>query len=258
MKRILLALLLLATPFESACVSTRSSVDAIEAAVADPRRSDADRKRDETSKPVAVLTFFGVEPGMRVLDLLSGGGYYSEILSRAVGPDGTVVAQNSDVYAEYDGEEIAERYRDDRLSNVERLRSNPPDLKLGSESFDLVLMIMTYHDIYYVSEADPKHPKIDRDHFLAQVHRCLRPGGVLAVVDHAARRGTGRDAAQDLHRIDEEFAREDIEAAGFVFDGASDLLRNPDDDRTMLVFDDRIRRRTDRFVYRFIKPKSLE
>ena len=258
MKRILPAFFLLAAPFQGACVSARSSVDAIEAAVADPRRSDADRERDATSRPAAVLGFFGLEPGMRVLDLLSGGGYYSEILAYAVGPHGTVVAHNSDVYLEYDREEIAGRYRDDRLANVERLNSNPPDLKLGDEDFDMVLMIMVYHDLYYVSEANPTHPKIDRDRFFAQVFRCLRSGGVLAVVDHSARRGTGKEAAQELHRIDEEFARRDFEAAGFVFDGASDVLRNPNDERTMEVFDDRVRRRTDRFVYRFIKPGARE
>lgn len=232
---------------------TGSSEGAIETAMANARRSDADRKRDLTSKPAAVLGFFGVTRGMRVLDLLSGGGYYSEVLSHAVGPEGGVVAHSNDIYEEYSGKEIAERYRDDRLPNVERLVSNPPDLKLGNEAFDMVLMAMVYHDVYYVSVSDPKHPKIDRDLFFEEIHRCLKPGGILAVVDHSAVVGTGEAAAQDLHRIDEAFARRDIEAAGFVFDAESNLLRNPDDDRTMLVFDERIRRKTDRFVYRFKK-----
>ena len=106
-----------------------------------------------------------------------------------------------------------------------------------------------------MSKADPKHPKIDRDRFFAQIHRSLKPGGLLAIVDHSARQGTGSSSAQDLHRIDENFARKDIESAGFVFDGESSVLRNPDDDRLLPVFDERIRRKTDRFVYRFVKPK---
>jgi predicted methyltransferase len=126
-------------------------------------------------------------------------------------------------------------------------------LKLGSEAFDMILMILVYHDIYYVSESNPKHPEIDRARFLAQIHRALKAGGVLAVVDHSAKPGTGKRAAQDLHRIGESFAKKDIESAGFVFDGESNVLRNPDDDRTTLVFEERIRRKTDRFVYRFIK-----
>ena len=141
-----------------------------------------------------------------------------------------------------------------RKSLAERL--DAPDLKLGDEAFDMVLMIMTYHDIYYVSESNPKHPKIDRDHYFAQIHRSLKPGGILAIVDHSAKRGTEQRAAQGLHRIDEAFAKKDIEAAGFVFDAELNALRNSDDERTMLVFDDRIRRRTDRFVYRIIKAKA--
>jgi predicted methyltransferase len=230
----------------------------LQAAVANSGRSDADRERDKTGKPALVLGFFGTKPGMRVLDLLSGGGYYSEILSHAVGPKGEVVAHVNDIYEQYNREEISRRYGGDRLPNVERLVSNPPELKLPVEAFDVVLMVMTTHDIYYVSEANPVHPKIDRGRFFAQIHRSLRPAGVLAIVDHAASSGTGSEAAQDLHRIDEEFARRDIEAAGFVFDGESGVLRNPADDRTMVVFDDRIRRRTDRFVYRFIKEEARE
>ena len=253
MKRILLAFLLSATAITSAAIPARSSQGEIEAAVSDPRRSEADRARDETSKPVEVLGFFGVEPGMRVLDLLSGGGYYSEILAYAVGSEGRVVAHTNDIYEKYQGKEISERYRDDRLPNVERLISNDPQLKLGSEAFDMILMVLVYHDVYYISESNPKHPEIDRDRFFAQIHRALKPGGILAIVDHSAESGTGKNAAQELHRIDESFAKADIESAGFVFARESNVLRNPDDDRSMLVFDDRIRRKTDRFVYRFLK-----
>jgi predicted methyltransferase len=250
------ASILLAMTMETSVACAQSSDNPIELAVADTRRSEADRERDSISKPIAVLSFFGVKPGMHVLDLLSGGGYYSEILSYAVGQSGGVVAHTNDIYDKYHREEIVKRYRDNRLPNVRRLSSNPPDLKLGSETFDMVVMIMVYHDVYYVSESNPRHPRIDRDRFFAQVRRCLKPGGILAIVDHSAKSGTGTAAAQDLHRIDQEFARKDIEAAGFKFDGESNVLRNSHDDRTVLVFDDRIRGRTDRFVYRFIKTKD--
>jgi predicted methyltransferase len=253
MKRVLAVLILLTTPMGCELVAAQSSENTIKEAVANAERSDADRERDGTSKPAEVLSFFRLKSGMSVLDLLSGGGYYSEILSYSVGAEGKVVAHTNDIYEKYHGQEIARRYRSDRLPNVKRLISNPPDLMLPSETFDIVLMVMTYHDIYYISEFNPKHPKIDRDRFFMQIQRCLKPGGILAVVDHAAKLGTGKDSAQDLHRIDEEFARKDIEAAGFVFDGESRVLRNPNDDRTLVVFDESIRRRTDRFVYRFVK-----
>jgi predicted methyltransferase len=255
-KGVLLASLLTVTAIGSAAVPARSAQSGIEAAVSDQRRNDADRERDETSKPVEVLEFFGVKPGMRVLDLLSGGGYYSEILAYAVGPGGSVVAHTNDIYEKYHAQQIAARYRDNRLPNVDRLISNAPDLKLGSEVFDMILMVLVYHDVYYVSESNPNHPEIDRDRFFAQIHRALKPGGVLAIVDHSARAGTGKRAAQDLHRIDESFARKDIQSAAFVFESESDVLRNPVDDKTMLVFEERIRRKTDRFVYRFIKASA--
>ena len=255
MKFFLAAFMMLTTFLGNSVVTAQSAENAIAEAVASPARSDADRERDKTSLPVAVLNFFGVKPGMRVLDLLSGGGYYAEILSYVVGPDGEVVAHTDEVYERYSGEEIARRYRDDRLPNVTRLISNPPNLKLPTETIDIVLMVMVYHDIYYVSEANPKHPRIDRDRFFAQIRRSLKPGGVLAIIDHSARWGTGKKSAQDLHRIDEEFARKDIESAGFVFDGETSVLRNSDDDRMLVVFDERILRKTDRFVYRFIKAK---
>lgn len=253
---LLAALALLTTALTGTAVVAQPSQHAIEDAVADPRRSDADRERDKTSRPAAVLDFFGLEPGMRVVDHLSGGGYYSEILSHAVGPDGEVITHTNDIHEKYHAKEIARRYRNDRLPNVTRLISDLPDLELPIETVDIVLMVMTYHDVYYVSEADPRHPKVDRERFFAQIHRCLKPGGILAIIDHSARPGTGKEPAQDLHRIDEEFARRDIESAGFVFDGESKVLRNADDDRTLLVFDERVRRRTDRFVYRFLKPAT--
>ncbi len=257
LKRLLAAFILVTAP-ASVTVVADDSENAIESAVANSGRSDADRERDKTSQPAAVLRFFGLEPGMHVLDLLSGGGYYSEVVSYAVGAQGEVLAHTNDIYEKYLREELAKRYQDARLPNVKRLISNPPNLKLPIETFDMILMILTYHDLYYVSESDPKHPKIDRDRFFAQLHRALKPGGVLGVVDHSAEPGTGKRAAQDLHRVDQEFARSDIEAAGFVFEGESSVLRNPDDDRTMLVFDDQIRRRTDRFVYRLSKAKARE
>ena len=256
MKRTLVAIIFLAISIDSTIAAAQSSEKIIEAAVADARRIDADRERDKTSRPVSVLSFFGAKPGMHVLDLFSGGGYYAEILSYVVGSNGRVVSHNSDLYENYLATEITERYRDSRLSNVERLTSNAPDLKLGDDVFDMILMVMTYHDIYYVSEKDPHHPKVDRDRFFAQVRRSLKPSGILAVIDHSAKPGTGKEAAQELHRIDEAFAKRDIESAGFIFDGKLDALRNSDDDRTMQVFDDRIRRKTDRFVYRFLKAKD--
>ena len=224
--------------------------DAIETAVKNSARSDADRERDTTSKPAEVLSFFGVQPDMTVLDLFSGGGYYSEVLAYIVGPDGRVISHTNKVYESSTGDEASSRFKENRLPNVTRKISEMDNLGLEKASLDMILMVLTYHDIYYSADY---WPKVDRDNFFTQVRDSLKEGGILAVVDHSAIIGAGLGPAQELHRIDEVFAKQDIESAGFVFDGASETLRNPDDARTLGVFDEAIRRKTDRFVYRFIK-----
>jgi len=146
---------------------------------------------------------------------------------------------------------VCPRLAGNRLPNVVALESEFNNLRLGAGNLDMILLVMSYHDIYFV---DDFWPTPGRNYFFAQIHRALKPGGVLAIVDHAAIPGTGITAVQKLHRIDETFARTDIESAGFRFTGATDALRNREDDRTLSVFDDAIRGRTDRFVYRFVKP----
>lgn len=219
-------------------------------AVDNPARSLADRERDKTSKPNIVLNFSGVKPGMKVLDLFAGGGYYSEMLSYAVGPDGQVISQTNAVYEGMTGEEAVARFKNNRLPNVSRVISEIGNLGLKAASLDMVVMVLVYHDIYFSADY---WPKVNRDNFFRQIGDSLKSGGVLVVIDHSAIADTGVSAAQTLHRIDEVFARRDIESEGFVFDGASQALRNPDDARTLSVFDDAIRKKTDRFIYRFIK-----
>jgi len=218
--------------------------------VNNPARSLADRERDKSSKPNAVLNFIGLKPGMKVLDLFAGGGYYSELLSYAVGPDGQVISHTNAVYESSTGEEASRRFKDNRLSNVSRVVSEINNLGLEDSSLDVVLLVLVYHDIYFTADY---WPQVDRDNFFRQIRESLKPGGVLVVIDHSALANTGLSAAQDLHRIDEAFAKQDIESAGFAFDAASDVLQNSNDARTLSVFDEAISRKTDRFVYRFVK-----
>ena len=227
-----------------------SQTNSIEAAVNNPARSQQDRKRDATSKPIEVLQFFGVKPGMKILDYLSGGGYYSEILSYAVGDEGKAVAHTNEAYMKFVGDAITKRFGDGRLPKVTRLTSEVPAMGLGNESYDMILMVMTYHDIYYVADY---WAAVDRENWFHQIHSALKPGGILAIIDHSARAGTGIIAAQNLHRIDEEFSIKDIESAGFTLQASSDILRDVDDHRTVQVFDESIRGKTDRFVHRYLK-----
>jgi len=217
-------------------------------------RTDADRARDAGRKPGEVLAFFAIEPGMTVLDMFSGGGYYTELLSRVVGDDGKVIAHTNQIYARFVGEEATNRYADDRLGNVEILSAENNELGLPSNTYDAVMMVLAYHDIYWVAPENG-WPKIDGPKMLAELHSGLKPGGMLAVVDHYAATGSPPETGGTLHRIDPQIVISEIESAGFVLEARSDVLRNMDDDHSKAMSDPEIRGKTDRFVLKFRKPE---
>jgi predicted methyltransferase len=224
------------------------------AALANTDRPEKDLARDERSNPAHVLEFFEIRPGMRVLDMFSGGGYYSELLSYVVGPEGSVVDHNNSAYAGYLGDEIGDRYANDRLPNVETLMAENNELSLAAEEFDAMLMILAYHDVYY---ANPKGgwPRIDGARMLAELHKALKPGGVLGIVDHYAEAGAPRETGGTVHRIDPGIVIADLTSAGFKLEEKSDKLRNMNDDYSKTVFDPELRGKTDRFILRFRKPE---
>lgn len=225
-----------------------------QAAVSNPNRPAADRARDAGRKPAEVLAFFGIKPGMAVLDLFSGGGYYSELLSYVVGPEGRVVSHSNSAYQNFVGDEFNERHAEGRLPNVEVLMAENNEFELSADTFDAVLLILSYHDIYY---ADPENgwPKIDGPKLLAEIYKGLKPGGVLGIVDHYAEAGSPRETGNSVHRIDPGIVISELEIAGFVLEGKSQILRNMADDYSKIVFDPELRGKTDRFVLRFRKPE---
>jgi predicted methyltransferase len=227
--------------------------DAIANAIANPNRTDADRERDARSKPDAILGLLDLEPGDTVADIFAGGGYYSELIAGVVGPNGTVLLQNNYGYAKWVEKYLQERYIDNQVPPIAVLRSEIDDLKLAPESLDAALMVMSYHDLYYYNP-EVGFPRADVPGFFSQVQAALKPGGKLMIVDHAAVDGTGVESVQKIHRIDEAFARQDLESYGFRYLAGSDALRNPDDPRTELVFGKNIRGKTDRFILLFEKP----
>ena len=211
-------------------------------------RSDEDKARDEARRPAEVLAFLGVEPGMTVMDLLASGGWYTEVLSVAVGPEGAVYAQNPPQLLGFnDGaydKAISARLADNRLPNVIRLDRDIDDTGLAPGTLDVALTALNLHDLHNFSGPEAV------TEMLANVRALLKPGGVLGVIDHYG--DPDRDNTQ-LHRLDVAAALPIIEAAGFEMEN-SDLLRNPDDDRTIMVFDPAIRGKTDRVLYKLTKP----
>ena len=238
----------------SAIGSMPASADAdrIAKTIANESRTAADRKRDSLSKPEAVLGLLDLQEGQAVIDVFAGGGYYSELMAGVVGEQGTVILQNNYGYAKWVEKYLQERYIDHEVLPITVLRSESDDLKLSPSSLDAALMVMSYHDLYYYNP-EAGFERTDVPHFFAQLRTALKPGGKLLIIDHAAPDGSGKSVTQEIHRIDENFARQDIESNGFRLVKASDALRNPDDDRSKNVFDKSIRGKTDRFVLLFEK-----
>ena len=233
---------------------------AIQAAIDSPDRPEADRKRDEGRRPGIVLEFFGVRPGQTIIEYTATGGVTAELLARTVGPKGKVYMQNSPVWLETSGapaeKAIADRLANDRLPNVVRLDKAPEDLGLAPNSVDGAVMNLVFHDMFWMA----KDPSKDVPAILANLYKTLKPGGWVGVVDHAAPIGTGSTMAIDRrgpHRIDEELAKKLFLDAGFKLDKESKLLRNPDDDHQKPFYAPEWREKfTDRFAFRFVKPKG--
>lgn len=243
----LVALFAVATPLRAA---HHEAAPDLAMKLASEDRPAADRARDDGRKPADVIAFLGIEPGMTVVDLIAAGGYYTEVLSHAVGPEGKVYAQNNAYVLQMrDGandKAMTARLAGGRLGNVERLDREMADLGLEPGSIDAAVTALNFHDVYNGRGAEAATG------FLKTVHALLKPGGVLGLVDHAGAAGNDNEK---LHRIEESLAVETAKAAGFEVEATSDALRNPDDDGSRNVFDPEIRGRTDRFVLRLRKPR---
>jgi predicted methyltransferase len=222
-------------------------IDPLQQAIDHAERPDEDRARDAERRPREVLAFAGIAPGMVVADLMTGRGYYAEILARVVGPAGRVYAHNTPfVVDRFADEPLRQRLARPGLETVIRLDEELESPGLPRGELDAALMVLFYHDTVWQG--------VDRAAMNRAIFEALRPGGAFIVIDHHAEEGSGVRDAETLHRIDAEVVKDEILAAGFLFDGESDVLRRDADDRTLNVFDDAIRGKTDRFMYRFRKP----
>lgn len=220
------------------------------AAVAHPERPAADRERDASRKPEQALAFMQVAPGERAFDIEAGAGWYTELLARAVGPEGAVVLQNPASFYGFFGEALAARLADGRLANVRESKSLFDALDGADASYDLVSWVQGPHELYFAPEGESLG---DPAKAYAEIHRILKPGGRFVAIDHSALAGAPESTGGDLHRIDKAIVIRMAEAAGFTLEADSDFLANPDDPRTIGVFDEAIRGKTDQFALRFRK-----
>ncbi|HEX3366437.1 methyltransferase [Phenylobacterium sp.] len=221
------------------------------AALGDQKRPPADSSRDVARKPAELLALAEVKPGQKVADFMMGGGYFTRILSPAVGPSGKVYAYQSAEFIKFRaayGAEQSSVVAD--YKNVTPLTAPLSAVGLP-DGLDLVLTVQNYHDMHL-----KPFPADTADGVNRQVFKALRPGGLYVIVDHAAAAGSPLTVADTQHRIDEAIVKKEVEAAGFKLVAADDkLLGNPADDHSKGVFDPSIRGKTDQFVLKFRKPK---
>lgn len=248
--KVLLNMLLLV--FLTSCATSSGSGERIAAAIDNPNRTAADRERDARDNPAEILALLNLSSGDAVADLFGGGGYYAELLAGVVGEGGSVVLQNNRGYAKWVDAYLQERYVDNTVLPILVLMSESDELGLSPGSLDAAIMVMTYHDLYYLNP-ERGFPRTDVEQFFAQVSVALKPAGKLLIIDHSAPEGSGQSLTQEIHRIDPAFAKQDIESRGFSLTATSDVLSNPDDPRKDNVFAKAIRGKTDRFVMLFKK-----
>src|SRR5688572_22926676 len=240
--------ILIASALLSFALPSLAADAAVDAAIANPERTAADRERDAREKPAEVLAFAGVKPGMTVVDMFAGGGYYSELLAGVVGPTGKVLSVNNVPYANYSKDDSKARFTEGRLKNVERRIVEASYMNLAPKSVDLIVICMSFHDAFWIDEKEG-WPEINTDGFIESLKRMLKPGGKLLIIDHNAPAGTGREMAGKAHRLNEEVAKKSLTTHGFVLEKTYDGLRNKDDQLDKMVFDPAVKGKTDRYVH---------
>jgi predicted methyltransferase len=255
--------------------------------LASPDRSAADRTNDLRRHPQQMLEFIGIRPGLVAVDLSAAGGYTTELLARTIGPSGMVYGQSRPrdpdkpptAPAASEGNShpnvvaavapsaapsvapsgprpspVALADREAKLQAaavpaapivaIIRPFEDPMPPELATDHLDLVTLMFNYHDLGYMG--------VDRAAMNRAVFRALKPGGLFVIADHAGRPGTGISESGTLHRIEETFLRQEVEAAGFRLLAEGDFLRNPNDPRDKNTPDPP--QPKDEFVLKYGKP----
>jgi len=215
------------------------------ALLAAPDRSDNDKQADKRRDPMPFLQFAAPRPGMKVLDMGAGGGYSTELMARAVAPNGMVYGQNpadaSDkMKASFDAR-LATPGMKDAAADARPFDDPAPP---GVKDLDLITFLFFYHDTSYMN--------VDRTAMDKNMFAALKPGGLLVIADHAALPGQGTTVAKTLHRIEEGTLRQEIEAAGFKFVAAGNFWRNDADTHDYPSYKKDVP--IDNFVLKFQKP----
>jgi predicted methyltransferase len=241
--RTLLALALVGALLQTAHAQDEQ-VTRMRAALAAPERAAESKARDASRKPIESVQFIGIKTGNTVVDMIAAGGWFTEVLSAAVGPSGKVYASNPPFLAPKDAETALQK----RLGNVQAVNTSLAEA--GVRNVDAVVTALNLHDIFngFGNQPAGEAPAVE---FLKGIYAALKPGGVLGVIDHVGVAGQDNKA---FHRITLQQARDVLTKAGFKIEAESSVLANPADDHTKAVFDPAVRGKSDQFMIRARKP----
>ena len=247
-------------PAPSPAAPTAPAPDAVVLAPLPPNvsswpRPAADLSRDAVRRPDEILTFSGVQPGLTILELEAGDGYFTELFSHAVGPGGRVLMQNPPEFRSLVSEPVSARLAGNRLANVVEVWTPFSALSAPPGSVDLVTWLQGPHELFYRPDGATSALGAPEQVYPV-IFQTLKPGGYFVVLDHAAAQGAPAETGHTLHRIDPARVRASAAAAGFIMEEESAVFSNPADSHDLSVFDDAIRGRSDQFLFRFVKPGS--
>lgn len=240
-----LAVCLIGSVAASIAHAQDEQVARMRAALASPDRPAEDKERDAVRKPIEVVQFLGIETGMTALDVIAAGGWFTEVLSAAVGPTGKVLSQNPGFFVQREGFVERETERNERLGNVQAVHGDLPEAGVDGQA-DAAITALNLHDIYNGQGGEAAAVAM-----LQGIYDALKPGGVIGVIDHTGIAGQDNES---FHRLQPAQAREALGKAGFMVEAQSDILANRADDHTKSVRDPSVARRTDQFVIRARKP----
>ncbi len=216
-------------------------------------RTIFEQKLDGLRRPSEVLAFFGLKAGDVAGEYLAGGGYYAKIMAGIVGPAGRVIAFNPPTFVQSEAALKNWAELTARPDNIFLQLKGTSDFSAADSSFDFMMMHLVYHDVYF-ENAQFGMVRADPDVFLAKLYKAMKPGGIVAVVDHVGPAGDTRAIVDATHRIDPVTVKADFARAGFVLEAESNLLAKPGDDISKNVFDPEIRGETNRFMFKFKRP----
>ncbi|MGA8950444.1 MAG: methyltransferase [Xanthobacteraceae bacterium] len=215
------------------------------ALMAAPDRSEADRNADKRRDPLPFLAFAAPRPGMKVLDMAAGGGYSTEMMARAVAPNGVVYAQNPPDLADKPKAAFEARMKTPAFKDVVvDIRPFDDPIPADVHDLDIITFLFYYHDTSYMN--------VDRAAMDKKMFTALKPGGILVIADHSALPGQGISVNKTLHRIEEATLQKEIEAAGFKQVAEGNFWRNPADTHDFPSY--KANMPVDNFVLKFQKP----